>query len=171
MSGVPRAQNSRPGSGDMIRDSALGLVPETLEPYMALNRLVWEAGPLDAAEIEVARLRNAHTVNCVFCRNVRYDIAIAAGLDEAQVAMIDADYEGSALDTRKKAIIAFVDKYYSDPGGMADTLRDRMQALFSAAELAHLSLAVAHFSGFSRCAVALGGMPDELPRMEMSLPG
>jgi hypothetical protein len=29
---------------------------------------------------------------------------------------------------------------------------------------------VAHFSGFSRCAVSLGGMPDELPIMAMSVP-
>ena len=59
----------------MIRDSALGLVPETLDHYMALNRKIWESGPLSPAEIEIARLRNARKVNCVFCKSVRYDIA------------------------------------------------------------------------------------------------
>ena len=51
------------------------------------------------------------------------------------------------------------------PQVKADLLR-----AFTSAELVHLSLAVAHFSGFSRCAVSLGGMPDELPVMEMSVP-
>ncbi|MFT4614208.1 MAG: alkylhydroperoxidase family enzyme [Bacteroidia bacterium] len=170
MSSKPRAFNPAAPTGNMIRDSALGLVPETLEPYMALNLLVWKAGPLTAAEIEVARLRNARTVNCVFCRNVRYDIAKDAGLDEAQVAMIDDDYAGSDLGEREKLIIAFVDQYYGNPAGMADDLKLRLQMAFSAQELAHLSLAIAHFSGFSRCAVALGGMPDGMPVMAISLP-
>ena len=46
MSGKPRASNRNTPTGNMIRDSALGLVPETLEPYMALNRMIWERGPL-----------------------------------------------------------------------------------------------------------------------------
>ena len=28
---------------------------------------------------------------------------------------------------------------------------------------------VAYFNGFSRCAVALGGMPDQMPRTEIYL--
>ena len=170
MTASPRVRNPNAPTGNMIRDSALGLVPETLQPYMALNRLIWEGGPLSPAEIEVARLRNARTVNCVFCKNVRYDIAREAGLDESQVAMIDEAYRDSELGEREKLIIAFVDQYYGDPSGLDEELKKRLLAAFSAEELVHLSLAIAHFSGFSRCAVALGGMPDELPVMEISLP-
>ena len=35
MTGRPRATNTNKPSGNMIRDSALGLVPETLDHYMA----------------------------------------------------------------------------------------------------------------------------------------
>jgi len=170
MAGKPRAYNPAEPSGNMIADSALGLVPETLAPYLAYNRMIWEEGPLSPAEIEVARLRNARRVNCVFCKSVRYDIAMDAGLTEARVAMIDDDYQGSALSEREKLIVAMVDQYYDAPGDMADTLRSALKAAFNAAELAHLALAIAHFSGFSRCAVSLGGMPDELPVMQMSVP-
>ena len=154
----------------MIRDSALGLVPETLDHYLRLNRAIWEDGPLGPAEIEVARLRNARTVNCVFCKSVRYAIAKADGLDEERVAMIGDNYETSSLSEREKLIIAFTDQYYRDPGDLADTLKADLLRVFAADELVHLSIVVAHFSGFSRCAVSLGGMPDDLPLIEMSLP-
>ena len=170
MAGKPRAYNPAEPSGNMIADSALGLVPETLAPYLAYNRMIWEEGPLSPAEIEVARLRNARRVNCVFCKSVRYDIAMDAGLTEERVAMIDDDYESSALSEREKLIVALVDTYYDEPGEMSDELRDMFNAMFSVEELAHLSLAIAHFSGFSRCAVSLGGMPDELPVMSVSVP-
>ena len=51
MTGRPRATNTNKPTGNMIRDSALGLVPETLDYYMSLNRKVWECGPLTPAEI------------------------------------------------------------------------------------------------------------------------
>lgn len=170
MSGQPRAVNPGEPTGNMIRDSALGLVPETLEHYLELNRRIWESGPLGPAEIEVARLRNARTVNCVFCKAVRYDIAKADGLSEERVAMIGDDYRDSDLSEREKLIIAYTDQYYRDPAGISEDFRAELLRAFTRAELVHLSLAIAHFSGFSRCAVALGGMPDELPVMEMSVP-
>ncbi len=84
--------------------------------------------------------------------------------------MIEDDYRQSALSEREKLILAFTDQYLNDPAGLDEALKAALQAAFSAEELVHLSLAVAHFNGFSRCAVALGGMPDELPIMEMSVP-
>ncbi len=170
MTGSLRATNPNPSSGNMIRDSALGLVPETLDHYMGLNRKIWESGLLGPAAIEIARLRNARKVNCVFCKSVRYDIARADGLSEDKVAMIQDDFRDSALSQREKLILAFTDQFLNDPGGLTDALKAELLAQFSQTELVHLSMAVAHFSGFSRCAVSLGGMPDSLPVMEISLP-
>ncbi|MAT93094.1 MAG: alkylhydroperoxidase [Halioglobus sp.] len=165
-----RVSAPRGSSGNVVRDSALGLVPQTLDAYLALNRAIWERGPLPPAEVEVARLRNAQRVGCVFCKAVRYDLARADGLTEERVGMIDEAFAHSGLSEREKLIIAFTDQYHADPGGMPGQLRAQLERVFSGEELAHLSLAVAHFSGFSRCAVALGGMPDEVPVMEISLP-
>lgn len=170
MSGRPRATNSNKPSGNMIRDSALGLVPETLDHYMGFNRKIWECGPLSPAEIEIARLRNARTVNCVFCKSVRYDIAKADGLDEDKVEMIQDGFRESGLTEREKLIVAFTDQFLNDPGGLGSQLKAELLAEFTSEALVHLSLVVAHFSGFSRCAVSLGGMPDELPIIEVSVP-
>ncbi len=157
-------------TGNVIRDSALGLVPETLEHYLPLNAAVWDDGALSAAEIEMARLRNAGHTGCAFCQAVRYDVAIADGLEEDTVTRLRGDIGASGLSEREQLILRFVDQYALDPGGMPAELQAALQEHFSAAELMHLSLLVAYFNGFSRCAVALGGMPDEMPRMEISVP-
>lgn len=157
-------------SGNVVRDSALGLVPETLDAYMQYNSAIWEAGPLRPAELEVARLRNANRVGCAFCKAVRYDIALADGLTEERAGIVGQADDDTQLSERDRLIMAFTDQFHSDPGNLPGELRRRLRGVFTPAELAHLSLAVAHFSGFSRCAVALGGMPDELPVMQISLP-
>ena len=139
MSSQPRVINRQPPSGNIVRDSALGLVPETLDSYMALNREIWECGPLSPAEIELARLRNARKVNCVFCKSVRYDIAREAGLGEDKVGMIADDFADSALSEREKLILAYTDQYLDAPGRLSEELKNRLLGEFSAEELVHLS--------------------------------
>ncbi len=170
MGGAARVRAPDSSTGNVIRDSALGIVPQTLAHYLPLNAAIWDEGPLNPAEIEMARLRNAQRVGCVLCKAVRYDIAIEAGLDEDKVQLIGDQFENSALTPREKLIIAFTDQYLNNPGVPPPALRQQLQAEFTPQELLHLSLVVAYFNGFSRCAVALGGMPDEMPRTEISVP-
>jgi alkylhydroperoxidase family enzyme len=146
------------------------LVPQTLEPYACVNHRIWFGGPLGAADLEVARLYNARHVNCVFCRNVRYDIARADGLHESLVAQIDADYEASDLSRRHKLILTLTDRYLNNPHALSQDDKRHLRDEFTAQELAQLCAAIMLFNTFSRCAVALGGMPDELPVMEISVP-
>jgi len=109
-------------------------------------------------------------VGCVFCKAVRYDVAIEAGLSEDKVQMINDEFSTSSLTAREKLILAFTDQYLHKPSVPEPGLMQQLQAEFSQQELLHLSLVVAYFNGFSRCAVALGGMPDEMPRMEIAVP-
>jgi len=157
-------------TGNIVRDSALGLVPETLENYIGFTREVWEAGHLRPSEIEVARLRNASRVNCVYCKSVRYDIAKLDGLNEERVAKIDDGYLKSDLTDREKLIIAFTDQFLNDPRAFSAALKETLAQHFSALEMAQLAMAVAYFNGFSRCAVSLGGMPESLPVTDVSVP-
>ena len=171
MASRARVQAPRtPPTGNVIRDSALGIVPQTLAHYLPLNAAVWDDGPLNPAEIEMARLRSAQHVGCVLCKAVRYDIAIEAGLDEEKVQMIGGDFALSALSRREKLILAFTDLYLKAPGVPSPEIRRQLQDEFTPQELLHLSLVVAYFNGFSRCAVGLGGMPDDMPRMEIAVP-
>lgn len=170
MAGKARVRAPESSTGNVIRDSALGIVPETLARYLPLNAAIWDKGPLNAAEIEMARLRSAQHVGCVMCKAVRYDIAIEAGLNEEKVQMIGDGFEASALSPREKLILAFTDLYVINPSVPPVPLQQQLQAEFTSQELLHLSLVVAYFNGFSRCAVGLGGMPDAMPRMEIAVP-
>lgn len=167
-----KARVSAPDSdtGNLIRDSALGLVPETLPHYLDLTVAIWDTGPLGPADIELARLRDAHHVGCVMCKAVRYDIAVADGLDEAQVSQINDEFPASTLSDRQKLILRFVDLYLHNPGLPDADFQAALDAGLSPAEQVHLALLMAYFNGFSRCAVALGGMPDSMPRMEIAVP-
>lgn len=159
-------------TGHIIRDSALGLVPEVLEHYLALNKALWTQGPLSPADLEIARLRNARKVNCVFCKSVRYDVAKEAGLNEDRVSQIEDGYgESDALGERDKLILAYTDQYLNDPAGLSDALKTQLTAAFSQEELIQLSLGLVMVNAYSRAAVAFGGMPDgELPVMEIPVP-
>ncbi|MGD9598222.1 MAG: carboxymuconolactone decarboxylase family protein [Steroidobacteraceae bacterium] len=139
-------------TGHVIRDSSLGLVPETLPAIM-----------------EMLRLRNARAVNGVFCKSMRYDIARADGLTEEKVAQIDDDYPASRLGEREKLVLAFADLYLRTPVRVDPAVAAQLRREFTPAELTHMAIGLATFHALSRCAVSLGGMPESLPVME--LPG
>ena len=101
----PRAGTPGTNTGNLIRDSSFGLVPETLDPIVQLNDSVWRRNSVRSAFLEMLRLRNARTVNCVFCRNVRYDVARQDGLTEEKVARIEDDFDTSDLSEIEKLVL------------------------------------------------------------------
>jgi alkylhydroperoxidase family enzyme len=171
MSSPARVAPPATKTGNVIRDSALGRVPETVEQIIELNRRVWAESGLAPALLEVLRLRNARTVNCVFCRAVRYDVARRDGLTEERAQMIAEGYESSALAPREKLAIGLADAYLGYPAGVEGDLAARLRAEFSSGELASMLVALMTFNFTSRTAVAIGGMPAEpLPITLMSAP-
>jgi alkylhydroperoxidase family enzyme len=157
-------------TGNVIRDSALGRVPQTIEEIIELNRRVWEDSRVAPALLEIVRLRNARTVNCVFCRAVRYDVARRDGLTEERAQMIAEGYESSALAPREKLAIGLADAYLGYPAGVSADLAARLGAEFSSGEVASLMVALMTFNFTSRTAVAIGGMPEApLPVVEISV--
>jgi alkylhydroperoxidase family enzyme len=158
-----KARASAPATqtGNMIRDSALGLVPETLPEIIALNGAVWHSSLVAPALLEMIRLRNARTVNCVYCKAVRYEVARTDGLTEERAAMIDANYASSELSEREKLVIALADAYLGFPVGVSAELAARLREAFSAAQIAAMFVALMTFNFTSRTAVSLGGMPED----------
>ena len=171
MSGTPRAGTPEDTTGHVIRDSSLGLVPETLPALLDLQAAIWHRSSVGPALLEVLRLRNARTVNCVFCKSVRYDIARADGLTEAKVAQIDDDFATSdAVASREAGALVRGRLSAASRAFRCSGSSRRCAQEFTAEELAHMAIALATFHALSRCAVSLGGMPESLPVMEMSVP-
>jgi len=157
----PRAGTPPTRSGNPIRDSALGLVAETVDEIVRLNDEVWRNSLVSPTLLEIVRLRNARTVNCVYCKAVRYEIARRDGLTEARAQMIDDDYRESALAPREKLAIGLADAYLGYPANIAPALARELLAEFSPAQIASLLVALMAFNFTSRTAVSLGGMPEE----------
>ena len=137
-------------------------MPETLDPIVQLNDSVWRRNSVRSAFLEMLRLRNARTVNCVFCRNVRYDVARQDGLTEEKVARIEDDFDTSDLSEIEKLVLAFADVYLRSPGSIDPQLVVRLQTHFSAEQICHMAISIAAFNATSKCAVSLGGMPESL---------
>ena len=170
MSAKPRATGPGTQTGNVIRDSAMGLVPETVSEIITLNSHVWRESLVPPALLEILRLRNARTVNCVFCKSVRYDVARADGLSEDRAEMVADGYQESALAPREKAALALADAYLGFPAGVDVQIARQIAAEYSQAEVASMLVALMCFNFTSRMAVSIGGMPeDPLPIMEVSV--
>ena len=167
----PKARVGTPGtsSGHVIRDSSLGLATDTVDAIIDMNDLVWGRNSVRMALLEMLRLRNARTVNCVFCKSVRYDVARKDGLTEDKVERIDDDYASSDLSDIEKLTLAFADVYLRAPDNFDPALIAQLRQHFSEEQICHMAIAIATFNATSKCAVSLGGMPESLPVMEMEL--
>lgn len=165
-----RVGNPGTNTGNTIRDSALGLASQTVDAIVALNNSVWRKNSVRSALLEMLRLRNARTVNCVFCKSVRYDVAKQDGLTEDKVARIDDDFQSSDLTEIEKTALAFADVYLRTPDQLDAQLIAKLREFFTEEQICHMAVSLTTFNATSRCAVSLGGMPESLPIMEMQLP-
>ncbi|MBK6402500.1 MAG: carboxymuconolactone decarboxylase family protein [Rhodocyclaceae bacterium] len=161
---------SSPKTGHVIRDSAFGLAADLLEPVVRLTHLNWAASSVNPGLIEMLRLRNARTVNCVICKSTRYDVAHRDGTTEEKLALVDDGYQNSNLDRREKLALEFADTYLQDPDRASPDLMARLRQEFSPRQIGDMAVAIATFHAMSRCAVGLGGMPENMPVFIMSPP-
>ncbi len=159
----PRVKPPQQRGSDPISASALAHQPETLRAFLKLYGTLWSHGVLDQATKELARIRNARTVNCAICKSIRFEGARKEGLSEALVDEIRDGYETSALSPRQKAVLRFTDTFLSAEPEVDEAQRRELLAHFTPAELVELTAGLALFMGFSKIAVALGGMPESLP--------
>lgn len=154
---------------DAISGSVLAEQPEALLGFLQLYGTLWSHGRVPQSVKEVARLRNARVTDCAYCRNVRFEGAVADGLTEDRVARIDDDFASAdALTQPEKAAIAFTDVFLA-----AERLTEAQQmelvAHFDSGEIVELAVGVALFMGFSKIAVALGP-PPEMPTTVVPTP-
>ncbi len=91
-------------------------------------------------------------------------------VDESAVAQIQNHRASTVLTARDKALLAYVDLLLTIPGAIDERVTAQLLTHFSPAQIVELTAAAAVFLGFSKLAIALGPVPDDLPRMLMPLP-
>ena len=167
---TPRVRPPATTSTDPIQASPLALQPELLARFLRLYGTLWSRGELDHTTKEIARIRNARSVDCPICKAIRFAGARREGLTEETVDLVRDGYEASSLPDRHKMVLRYVDAFLTDPGALPEDVRRGLLRHFRPAQIVELTAGVALFMGFSKIAVALGGLPDEIPVHEQPTP-
>ncbi len=68
-------------------------------------------------------------------------------------------------------MLGLTDALLAGDDDLSPQLRAALDAHFSEAQLVELTAGIALFMGFSKIAIALGGVPDEMPVMRTPVPG
>ena len=76
--------------------------PDTSAAFWRLYGILWSHGEVDQPTKEVARLRNAWTTGCNYCKAIRFSGAREAGLTEDRIDQIDDGYAASTLSATRE---------------------------------------------------------------------
>jgi alkylhydroperoxidase family enzyme len=170
MSTTPRVSSAIPGEPAHF-GSVLAHQPDIAESFFALYGRFWGSDVLPARIKEVARMRNARVTECGFCRNVRFDKAVAQGLGEEVVDDITDGYEASAkLTLAEKAALKFTDALIHDPDLLTGDAKVALQRHLSPAQIAELGLGVTLFLALAKALITLGLEPEEMGRTVLPTP-
>jgi AhpD family alkylhydroperoxidase len=167
---APRVAPPEPLGSDPIAGSVLAHQPELLQAFLKLYGVLWSHGELDQATKELVRIRNARIVGCPICKAIRFSGARREGLTEAVLDHVRDGWEAAPLDARQKAVLRFTDVFLSAPGDLGDADRRTLLAELDPPQVVELAAALALFMGFSKIAVALGGLPESIPVHEQPTP-
>jgi alkylhydroperoxidase family enzyme len=85
------------------------------------------------------------------------------------VEKIRDDFADSDLRPQEKLVLAWTDAFLADAHASPELQREVL-AHFAPAQLVELAAANAIFMGFSKIALALGDVPEDLPLMEQATP-
>jgi len=87
------------------------------------------------------------------------------------VDAIRDDWRTGPLPPDRKAVLGLTDAMLAAEDRLDEPLRAALARHFSAEEIVELATGVALFMGFSKIAIALGGIPDQMPVMRSPVPG
>jgi alkylhydroperoxidase family enzyme len=87
------------------------------------------------------------------------------------VESIVDDWQEGSLPADQKAVLALTDAMLAGGGALDESLRAALEAHFTPAQIVELAAGVALFMGFSKIAIALGGIPDDMPVLRSPVPG
>ena len=170
MSTTPRVSSAIAGEPAHF-GSVLAHQPAIAESFFALYGRFWGSDVLAARIKEVARMRNARVTECGFCRNVRFDKAVAEGLGEEVVDDITDGYETSdKLTDTEKAVLKFTDALIHDPGLLNVDAKAALQRHLTPAQIAELGLGVTLFLALAKVLITMGLEPEVMDRTVLPTP-
>ncbi|WP_324262043.1 hypothetical protein U4960_02530 [Altererythrobacter sp. H2] len=170
MSTTPRVSSAVPGEPAHF-GTVLAHQPELSARFFALYGAFWGSDVLSARIKEVARMRNARVTECGFCRQVRFDKAVAQGLGEDVLDDITDGYEASArLTEAEKAALTFTDALIHDPDLLTGDARAALARHLTPEQIAELGLGVSLFLALAKALITMGLEPEAMARTVLPTP-
>jgi alkylhydroperoxidase family enzyme len=137
-------------AGDAPFERALGIRRDLFELHRALVAELWADGTVDPVILELCRLRVAQLHGDEGELRLRYEPAVAAGLDEAKVAALH-DWPTSPLfSPAERTCIALAEKMTIDVHGVDDDEAAAVTAALPPDQTVALTLAIGLFDGLAR---------------------
>ena len=112
--------------------------------------------------VELVRLRVAYHNQCRCCMAIRYQDAVADGVNEDLVCELEIPQASDDLTDAEKAALTFADVFATDHLAITDETYGKLEQFFSESEIIELGVTVAFFVGFGRLAATFD-MVEELP--------
>lgn len=112
--------------------------------------------------VELVRLRVAFHNQCRSCMAIRYEDAVADGVDEDLVCSLEKPMEAENLSAAEKIAIRYGELMATNHLAIDDGVYDELSRYYSEEEIVELGMTVALFVGFGRLA-ATWHMVEELP--------
>ncbi len=136
------------------------LVPETPKALRGLGEAVKQSG-LEAAIVELAKIRASQINGCAFCLNMHANEARAMGESDARMHLIAVWREAPVFSARERAALAWTEALtLVAQGPVSDAVYQEARAQFSDAELANLTTAIVTINAWNRISVAYRFPPD-----------
>jgi AhpD family alkylhydroperoxidase len=136
--------------------------PAIAKGIIALGVGIKAESTLSPRLVELVRLRVAFHNQCRSCMAIRYQDAVAAGVDENLVCSLERPSEAPDLSPAEKAALAYADRFAADHLSIDDAVFDMLREHFSETQLVELGTWVAFCVGFGRLG-AIWDMTEELP--------
>lgn len=128
--------------------------PDGYAAMLKLNAHVHACG-LDAALLELIRVRVSQINGCAFCIDMHVAAARKLGVAEGRLHLLAAWRETPGFDDAERAALAWAEALTRLPGGEAsDAVYGAACKHFPVAQVAELSLAVAEINAWNRLMMA-----------------
>lgn len=136
--------------------------PELLKSYLALSQQVGEAG-LEKPLLELVKIRASQINGCANCLNMHSHDAKKLGETDQRLHLLAAWAEAPCYSSRERAALAWTEHLTLIAEKRApDALYAQLDAEFSKAEQAQLTLAIVVINGWNRLAVGFNLFAAEL---------
>ncbi|WP_253900567.1 carboxymuconolactone decarboxylase family protein [Mycobacterium asiaticum] len=142
-------------------------IPGVAEAVGNLTAALRGNGTLPPRLLELVRLRIAFFNQCRSCIAVRYESAVADGLDEAAVCSLERPAEAANLSAAERAALRFAELFATDHLAIDDAVYDELREHFTEDQLVELGLHCAIGLGIGRLS-ATWDVSDDLPEAARS---